>query len=129
MKLVMMTAAALALTTGGVALAEDKADKQIKKIIIVERNGSKREIDIAKVQALAAEHCGDPGQRFESEASVPEQDRKTKLVVCADGAGDRLAALEKARARLAESENFGVDPRTRALAALDAEIARLKAAN
>lgn len=125
MKLAMILAGAMILAAP--AAAHEPGEKQVKKIVMIHQDGAKREIDMDRVHAIKSEHCGDAAHRFESNASEGGQKRKIKLMVCGEGAGNRLAALEKARARLAETDDLGVDPRAKALAALDAEIARLKA--
>lgn len=117
-------ALALALGTGG-ALAQDKAEpKQVKKIVIMHEDGTTRDIDVERARAIAKDCGGEKLFENSGETEVDGKKQRTKIVLC--GEGDRLAALEKARARLAGSENLGFDPRTKALAALDREIARLK---
>lgn len=123
-KTIIGAALALALGTGG-ALAQDKAEpKQVKKIVIVHEDGTTRDIDVERARAMTKD-CGDAKLfEYSDETEVDRKNQRAKIVLC--GEGDRLAALEKARARLAGSQNLVVDPRTKALAALDAEIARLK---
>lgn len=127
MKTIITAALALALGAGG-ALARDEAEpKQVKKIVIMHKDGTTRDIDIERAREMAKD-CGD-AKLFENsdQSEADGKTRRTRIVLCQKGEGDRLAALEKARARLADSGDLGVDPRTKALAALDAEIARLKA--
>ena len=55
---------------------------------------------------------------------------RTRVIVCAHGAGSaatRLEALERARARMAENGELSGEHRQRVLAAIDREIARLRA--
>jgi beta-lactamase regulating signal transducer with metallopeptidase domain len=65
-------------------------------------------------------------------ANVDEQDgdRRTRILLCGPGeagAGNRVEALERARARIAENQDLGAEHRARVLAALDRAIAEARA--
>jgi hypothetical protein len=75
--------------------------------------------------------CAD-GEKFETEAEGEKGGKKTrtKILLCnKEGASPatRAEALERAAKRIAENKTMPEDVRTRVLAQLNAEIARLKA--
>lgn len=123
--------AALAIALGTVAAsAQDTAKdetKKVKRIILMHQDGTSKDIDMERLHALTADCFEEDIFKAETENEIHGKKQRSKIILCHKGEGDRLAALEKARARLAESDDLGTDPRTRALTALDAEIARLKA--
>lgn len=126
MKFAMILGAALALSVP--AAAHEPDEKRVKKIVMIHKDGTKRDIDLDRIHATAVECLKDNQFESDYETEVDGKKQRSTIILCHKGEGDRLATLEKARARLAEGDEFRVDPRSRALAALDAEIARLKAA-
>lgn len=131
----MMAAAALALLAGSAVAHPGHEDgakvekREVKRIIIEHTDGTTREIEPAKMKRLALkEACGEGQERFETGDSTTEdgKTRKNRVVICATGGKPMLAALEGARDSLAKNEALAEAHRAKALAALDAEIARLK---
>lgn len=123
-----MAIAGLTLTATGSIAAEPTENVIIKR---VHGKGAGTAAANSEIEA----RCGNDPQKFETEA-VSERDGKpvkTRLVLCSKGgggsAGDRAAALEKARARIAGSTDLDPANRAKVLSALDNAIAQLKASN
>ena len=77
---------------------------------------------------------GPEGCNDDSRVNVDEQsgDERTRVFVCVHGEGEgnaatRLERLERVRARMAENGELSGEHRQRVLAAIDREIARLRA--
>lgn len=132
-----MAAAALAFAGTSIALASDGTDPKadthetvIVKVISddghVAHGREVHEIDLV-------EKCG--GTKPQVDASdetkgVDGKIRHARVVICnrlGEAQADIVAALEKARARLAEVDELSDTAKAKALASLDEEIARLKA--
>lgn len=135
-----MAAAALAFAGTSIALAasgtDPKADqgKEVRIIKIV-KMGDGAEAGSHEHQAiLAGEKCEGAKPQVDTSEEVKGKDgkvRRSHIIICAHGAGhdaSTLAALEKARARLAEVSELSDAAKAKALASLDEEIARLKTA-
>lgn len=134
-----MAAAALAFAGTSIALAASDTDSKAEqakevRIIKIVKTGDGAEAGIHDHQViLAGEKCKGAKPQVDTSEEVKDKDgkvRRSHIVICAHGAGDdasTLAALEKARAGLAEVSELSDSARAKALASLDEEIARLKA--
>ncbi len=82
-------------------------------------------------QATVIASCDGPAKKFETEAESKSADgkvTKSRVILCSKGGLDNATLaerLKKARASLAEEKELGGEAKAKALAALDAEIARL----
>ena len=123
----VMAIAGLTLTATGSVAAEPTENVIIKR---VHGKGAGTAATNLEIEA----RCGNDPAKFETEA-VSERDGKpvkTRLILCSkDGksGGDRIAALEKARARIAATTDIEPANRAKVLSALDTAIAKLKASN
>lgn len=119
------------LGLSGIAVAHDDEahveKRQIKRIIIENKDGTTREIEPDKIEAMAAK-CASEGRRFETadESVDGDERKKSKIVICTGDDKEMLSALENARSRLAKEDALAEAHRGKALAAIDAEIARLR---
>lgn len=86
--------------------------------------------ELEKIIGEANAHCGKDVTSFDAFGGpTKSQPSRTRFIVC-NSAGapvDRLAAFEKARARLGDTTELNEAERTRVLSSLDAEIAKLRA--
>ena len=137
--LVVLAGATLSLSTPGAAHPHPEGDAQTKqqRIIVMEHRdrdapaGERRQhfrIERGANGELALpERC----RSGEPLANVDEQsgDRRTRVILCADGSGDpaaRLQHLERARERIASNDEITGEHRERVLAALDRAIAEAR---
>jgi hypothetical protein len=119
------------IRSGDRAAAAGEADRRIR-IVDVEpgKAGERREIRILRELGsaggprIAMVDC-DSGSKVDSE-TVGKDGKKTRVMVCAKG-GNQVDALERASKRIAENKELPDDVRTRVLAQMEAQIARLKA--
>jgi hypothetical protein len=119
------------IRSGDRAAARGEANRRIR-IVDVDpgKPGERREIRIlrepgrAQGARVAMLDC-DSGSKVDSE-SVGKDGKKTRVMVCAKG-GNQVEALERASKRIAENKELPDDVRTRVLAQMEAQIARLKA--
>jgi len=108
---------------------------QVKKIVIHKRDGSTSEVDVDAMRDKAmlahAERC--KGERAEVESTdTADKDgkpRKSKIVVCGADGETIVAALEKARAQIADEKALSDVQRNKVIASLDQRIEQLKAEN
>jgi hypothetical protein len=108
---------------------------QVKKIVIHKRDGSTSEVDVDAMRDKAmlahAERC--KGERAEvdstDDADKDGKARKSKVVVCGADGETIVAALEKARAQIADEKALSDTHREKVLASLDRRIEELKAEN
>lgn len=113
----------------------DDDARQVKKIVIHKRDGSTSEVDVDAMRDKAmlahAERC--KGERAEVEsADTADKDgkaRKSKIVVCGADGETIVAALEKARAQIADEKALSDAQRNKVIASLDQRIEQLKAEN
>jgi hypothetical protein len=128
-----------ALAFGGTAVAQDKEERREVRNVIIKRMGKDgkpavlegREVSEFRAKCNAA-------NKAESDVSSGDGNRKfvTRIVVCGDRGessaqvrGELVKALEKARAELSDGDRGDARHRAEAVAALDREIARVKAQN
>lgn len=131
-----MAVAALAFAGTSIALASSTTDQDPKahETVIVKvisddaHTGgahADREIDLV-------DKCGGAKPQVDTSDETKGPDgkiRHARIVICnrlGEAQADVLAALEKARARLAEVDELSEAAKAKALASLDEEIARLK---
>ncbi len=132
-----MAAAALAFAGTSIALASNGTDPKadahetvIVKVISDDSHAAHRrevhEIDLV-------EKCSGTKPQVDTSDDIKDEDgkiRHARVVICnrlGEAQADIVAALEKARARLAEVDELSDTAKAKALASLDEEIARLKA--
>lgn len=136
--LATIAAAGLAAALGFAAPAA-AGEERVKKDVVIKRigpDGKEMRVDGEHARAMLAQ-CRD-GQKAESDVSSGDGKEKfrTRIVICSkDGAASPetraklVEALEKARSGLAGESGLSAERRAEAEAALDREIARLKAGN
>lgn len=108
---------------------------QVKKIVIHKRDGSTSEVDVDGIRDKAmlahAERC--KGERAEVDstdtADKDGKSRKSKIVVCGADGETIVAALEKARAQIADEKALSDAHREKVIASLDRRIEELRAEN
>jgi hypothetical protein len=132
-----MAAAALAFAGTSIALASSSTDPEpkVRETVIVKvisddghaaTAHEDHDIDLVK-------KCGGTKPQVDASDESKGEDgkiRHARVVICnrlGEAQADILAALEKARARLAEVSELSDATKAKALASLDEEIARLKA--
>jgi len=108
--------------------------KQVKKIVIHKRDGSTSEVDVDGIREKAmlahAERCkGERAQIDEADTGTDGKPRKSKVVVCGADGETIIAALEKARAQIADEKALSDTHREKVIASLDRRIEELKAEN
>ena len=132
-----IAAAALAFAGTGIALASNSTDPKadahetvIVKVISDDGHaGHGREVH----EIDLVEKCGGAKPQVDASDDIKDEGgkiRHARVVICnrlGEAQADILAALEKARARLAEVSELSEAAKAKALASLDEEIARLKA--
>lgn len=123
---------AIGVLPGAVFATEASKDEtRIEKrhVTIIKRGEGGKPIDDAHVHMMAAK-CDAEGQKLGTDVQTEADGKKqrTKIVICGKSDTDIVAALEKARGEIAGEDGLNLAHRTKALATLDAEIARLKAA-
>jgi hypothetical protein len=131
-----MAAMALAFAGTSIAIASSSTDPEskVRETVIV-----KVVSDDAHAAGAHADHeidltekCGGTKPQVDTsdESKGPDgKIRHARIVICnrlGEAQADILAALEKARARLAEVDELSDAAKAKALASLDEEIARLK---
>lgn len=99
-----------------------------KRVTIIKRGDGGKEVDSARIHAEAAK-CKAEGQEVGADVETEKDGKKqrTRIMICGKADADVVAALEKARGEVAAEEGLSEEHRTKALATLDAEIARLRA--
>lgn len=134
--LLMACAPALGLATAASAHEVETKERKEVRTVVIHKDG-KGAADDAHVMVHGAE-CEDAVVKSDVDVETPAPDGKkqrTRILICnsekdvAKARAQALAALEKARDRLAEHEGdrLSAEHRAKALAALEAEIARLRA--
>lgn len=140
-------AAALTVLAGlGISLAApgiahphpDGEGKQQQRIVIMEHKGGAAPREGVRSFRIERGENGEPVlpegcRNSEPLANVDERsgDRRTRIVLCGAGEGtaaSRLEHLQRARERIASSDEFTGEHRDRVIAAIDREIARLRGA-
>lgn len=122
--MVVLTLAALP----GPVLAHDGEHVEKRVVKIIRHGDGNKEIVTADAHAMNAK-CDGVEKKIDTDVATEKDGKtqRTRIVICGKDDGRTLAALEKARSELAGEDDLGEEHRTRALAALDAEISRLKA--
>ncbi|HEX8535428.1 MAG TPA: hypothetical protein VF662_14795 [Allosphingosinicella sp.] len=125
-----------AVALGGTANAQEKKEERTENIIIKRYGKDSKPIVLdGKELSEFRSKCND-ANKAESDVTSGDGNRKfvTRVVVCgdkgessADVRGELVKALEKARAELSERDSGDAQHRAEAIAALDREIARVKA--
>jgi beta-lactamase regulating signal transducer with metallopeptidase domain len=138
-----LIATSLLFGTAGQAQPTQGADKEPnrERIVIMDLKegeappgGLPREFRIRRGdngEIIAPENCIGGSEAIANVTEGTDKDR-SRILLCGPGGGEmtaakRLEALQRARARIAEREERGVDHRTKVLETLDREIARLRA--
>lgn len=124
-------AIALGYAVPGIASDAVKTEKGDKVIIHMIKHGEGKAIDKDKTIVAITSGCETETKAIDTETSTTDESgkiKKTRIVICKRGAkdGDMVAMLEKSRASIAEDTDLSEEARKKAVAALDAEIARLK---
>lgn len=124
-----------AVALGGPVMAQEKGERREVRNIIVKRDGRDGKpivLDREEISEFRAK-CN-AANKAESDVTSGDGKRKfvTRIVVCGDKGessaqvrGELVKALERARAELSERDDG--EHRAEAVAALDREIARVKA--
>ena len=137
MKAYLLVGGALALVAGAATASAHETEKERKEVrtVVIHKDG-----EGGHAEAHAIVHgakCKDAVVKSDVDVETEGEDGKkqrTRLLICnsekdaAKARAQALEALEKARENLAERDEdaLSAEHRARALAALDAEIARLK---
>ena len=126
-----------AVVVAGPAIAQEKEERSETRNIIIKRAGKDGKplvLDGKELSEFRAK-CNE-ANKAESEVSSGDKDHKfsTRIMVCGDKGessaevrGELVKALEKARAELSGRDGADGRHRAEAVAALDREIARVKA--
>ncbi len=124
---------ALALGYAVPSIASDavKAEKGDKVIVHMIKHGDGAASDTDKTVVAITTGCDAEMKAIDTETATTDESgktQKTRIVICKRGAklSDTITTLEKSRASIAEEKVLSEDAKKKALAALDAEIARLK---
>jgi hypothetical protein len=139
--LAMIAGAGLILAAPALA-GDDKKETSEKnetiviKIVKADHQGGAADIAKHEKMAMIMEKCGDGVKTIATsadETKTTEGVKHSRIILCAKESGhDRgaaaLSALEKARERVASIAELSAESKAKALAALDQEIARMKAA-
>ena len=132
-----MAVAALAFAGTSIALASSDTNPDAERhetviVKVISDDGhAARTLDDHEIDLT--EKCGGIKPQVDTRDEAKAEDgkvRHTRVVICnrlGEAQADILAALEKARARLAEVSELSDAAKAKALASLDEEIARLKA--
>lgn len=127
----LVGASALGLALLALSPAVAEIDRKAETRIVIKRVGAGSDVTIDGVDVAELRRTCQ-GQGAESDVVTDEDGHRTrtKVVVCnKDGTRDRaslLSALEKAKRELATGDHLGTRHRDRAVAALDAEVARVR---
>lgn len=138
--LVTLLAGGLAFSSAGIAQSAQKetadpVEKKVERRIVIIENktksgtpGEARPIERRGEPGTHVMHVKcDDGDKFETNASDSKD--KMKFIICAKGGeGDMVQHLERALARFQSDNEVGPEHRGKVIAALQAEIARRKAA-
>lgn len=129
--------AALAFAGTGIALASNSTDPKTgahETVIVKVMSDDGHAAHAHKQHDIdLVERCGGAKPQVDATDDIKDEDgkiRHARVVICnrlGEGQAEILAALEKARARLAEVSELSDAAKAKALASLDEEIARLKA--
>lgn len=115
---------------------DDKAaaggpDRRVRIVDVEGKPGERREVRVVRAPGDAGQRTAtfscDDGARLNSEA-VEKDGKKIIVMICAKGNGNQIEALERATRRFAENNDLPADVRDRLIGQMNAEIARMKAA-
>lgn len=121
------------------AVAEARAEREAERAERAQRAGERHRrvvvigSDEAGRRAAGAHKCRGGGKVVETDVDVDDRAQRSHVIVCAAGPDEKeirritIQALEKARSSLAASRELQRDHLQKALAGLDAELARLRA--
>jgi hypothetical protein len=142
MKNTYRAALAAVVVAGGLALAAPGfagGEPKMKKVIVItDREGGSGGEATSRIRTmhLDGEHgtseCSGERSGISEETGTGDARQKTRIMICGDGsltAAQRAAKLAEVRARIAGEADLSAEHKAKVTAALDAEIARLRAGN